>query len=190
MSVRGHGYRDGHSGRSLRSHPGVGGVSFVALLQCSECPKVGEVKCRAVMPPDQIDQKFRQAGWAVDPHRCADCCRKPKEKPMSATPSPAAMKAQAHMFQLLSQHFDADNGRYVAGWSDDKIAKDTGISADLVKSFRKAGFGELKEPAEISLLRADINSVEQLAKEQHGAITAEVAALRAKLGKLTMRFDA
>lgn len=100
--------------------------------------------------------------------------------------SPAAMKAQATMFRLLSDHFDTVAGRYVDGWSDEKIAKQTDIAKATVIEFRKAGFGEIKEDPAIAAIRSDINALETLARENHGSVTAEIAALRARLGKLTV----
>ena len=103
----------------------------------------------------------------------------------SAKPSPAAMKAQVAMFQLLSDHFDADTGRYGAGWDDKRVGIETGLAPDVVAEFRKAGFGDLKELPEIASLRTDINALEQLAREQNGALMQEVAGLRARLAKVS-----
>lgn len=99
-------------------------------------------------------------------------------------PSPAAMKAQAAMFRLLSDRFDPDAGRYEAGWDDKKIAAETGLSPDVVAEFRKAGFGEMKEAPELASIRKDVNALEQLAREQNASIMQEVAALRTRLSKV------
>ena len=188
MAVRGHPYRDGTAGRSITTRPGVGGMTITAHLECSKCGKIGHVKCRAIMPPEQIDRKFRQAGWRLDPHVCPDCIpathEKKGERRMASKPSPAAMKAQAAMFQLLAQHFDTDTGRYAKGWSDAKIAKETGISPDMVRDFRVAGFGDLREPEEVVQLRSDIDALATLQREQNAAITVELETLRSKLDRI------
>src|SRR3546814_7661352 len=72
---------------------------------------------------------------------------------MSASPSPAAMKAQAEMFQLLSLHFDGETGRYAKGWSDGKIASTTGIAVEMVTAFRVAGRSEEHTSELQSLMR-------------------------------------
>lgn len=181
MRTRGHAYVLGKHGRSHTTRAGIGGATVVAYLKCSTCPKKGEVSMRVVMPPEHIDKKFIQRGWQVDPHRCPDCARKPKDKPMTAKASPAAMRAQAQMIQLLMQHFDTVDGRYVAEWSDARIAKDTGLAPDVVAEYRIAAFGEIKEPSELALIRADINTLEQLDREHRSSVATEIAALRSRL---------
>lgn len=177
MSAPQHLYRERVRGRSLEKKSGIGGGTIVALLQCSRCPTMGTRSMGTMLPPEAIDKKFKQAGWRVDPHVCPDCQRKPKERPapMSASPSPAAMKAQAEMFQLLSLHFDGDTGRYAKGWSDGKIASTTGIAVEMVTAFRVAGFGELKEAPEIVAIRAEIASLESLVTEQLAHLRGELA---------------
>lgn len=178
MSSRRHLYRDGRHGRSIRTASGVASVTITALLQCSRCPKVGDLNCRAIMPAEKLDQKFRQAGWQIDPHVCPDCLRKTKEQrtaAMASNASPAAMKAQAAMFSHLTANFDAEAGRYAKGWSDKVIADKTGLSVEHVAAFRAAGFGELKDSAEIVSLRAEIAALENLVTEQVAHLRGEIA---------------
>lgn len=190
MSHRGHPYRQGVRGRSIAARPGSAGTVPVAKLKCARCPAIGEVVLRTVMPPEQIDKKFAQAGWRLDPNTCPDCIRSAaasKEKKMAtltARPTQAAMKAQTMMFRLLSDNFDTEAGRFEPGWDDARIAKETGLSPDVVAEFRRAGFGEIKEAPEVAALRADIAALDTLAREQHGAVTAEIASLRSRLMKL------
>ena len=73
MKNRGHPYREGRLGRSIVTRPGVGTTTSRARLVCAGCGHAHFLSLRAVMPPDQIDQKFKQAGWQLDPHRCPDC---------------------------------------------------------------------------------------------------------------------
>lgn len=176
-----HSYRDGIKGRSITTRPGIGGPTTTAHLTCTECGHDGSVNLRANMPPSQIDQKFAQAGWKLDPHRCPDCIRKAaqsKGNPMASNPSPAAVKAQAKMFSLLAQHFTPDDGRYAKGWSDKKIADETGVSVEMVAAVRSEAFGELKEPSEISALRSEITALE-------GLVTEQIASLRTELAKVS-----
>lgn len=191
MHLRGHPYRNAARGRSLKSAPGVGSVTHTAHLACSACPAVGERKLRQVMPPEQIDQKFAQAGWSLDPHICPDCRRKAaEEKNMASHPSPAAVKAIGKVFGLLSAHFDVDAGRYAPDWGDQKIADETGIGLEAVMTLRKDNFGEIKEPVEIGQLRADIGALEQLLIETTKPIKDELIALRSRVGDLSKRWAA
>ena len=192
MKHRGHYYRAGLLGRSITTLAGQGGMSFAARLTCTRCPSVGTVNLRVIMPPEQIDRKFQQQGWAIDPNICPDCLAKPaKERSaMSAKPSPDAMRAQATMLTLLQTHFDVARGAYAKDWSDDKIAAETGMSKPLVVEYREACFGPIKEPAELRALRADISALETLQRESNSTITAEVASLRSRVLALATKWKA
>lgn len=184
---RGHSYRLGARGRSISTAPGVTN----AHLACSEegCGRTGRVKMSGgLLPPDQIDRKFAQLGWRLDPHVCPACIAlEKKEKKMTAPAKPvstAAMKAQADMFRHLSDRFDTVAGRYEAGWNDERIAKETGIAKTTVVEFRKAGFGEIKEDPAIADIRADINALEDIQREHAAGIAQQIAELRTRLGKI------
>lgn len=190
MARDGHPYKTGERGRALRSLPGVGGMTRWAQLECSQCAKTGELKIRNLLPPDQIDLKFRQSGWKLDPHICTDCQRinslQKEANKVTATPSVAAMKAQAQMFQLLSDNFDVDAGRYNNGYSDTRIASETGLKNTFVREFRIAAFGEIKEPEFITKLKNDLKSIEDLQREQNALITEEIAKIRSRLSGLPL----
>jgi hypothetical protein len=186
VGVSGHSYRRRLGGRSLSTAPG----HIAATVTCTVCSVADDVRLRSVMPPAQIDQKFTQLGWALDPNVCPACRSKPaKEKPMTK-PSPAAIQAQVVMFTLLQTHFDADNGVYAAGWTDDKIAKQANLAVDTVAEFRRAGFGELKEPAELRQFREDVNALDQLCKETFATLQSDMASLRARGAELSRKYAA
>ena len=188
MSYRGHPYREGRLGRSISTRPGVGSLTSTAALQCSRCPQKGTLNQRARMPPEAIDEKFKQAGWALDPHICPGCrVRASQErKTMSAKPSPDAMRAQASMLTLLQTHFDAAKGRYAKDWSDQKIADDTKLAVSVVTEFREAVFGPIQEPEEIQQLRSDITALETLQRESNAAFAAQIASLRSQVASLSL----
>lgn len=142
------------------------------------------------MPPEQIDKKFIQLGWAVDPHVCPGCAASAAQEKaaMASKPSPAAIKAQAKMYSLIANHFDPERGCYSAGWSDAKISTEAGVSVDLVAEVRKETFGDLKVPPELAALTADIEAFEQLAKEQYGSLQTELTALRGRHADLAKRW--
>lgn len=186
--LRGHHYKEGTHGRRLKSRLGIGSPTLVAYLQCSRCPTEGTRNLRQVIPPDQIAKKFIQAGWRIDPHVCPTCIARPKEKPMGTTPTAAAIKGQVRIMRLLDEHFDIEAGRYAAGWSDEKIAEETGLAVNHVTEYRRAEFGEIKEPTELALIRADIAALEQLQAEQqaqqrdqNAQFAQDIATLRSRL---------
>jgi hypothetical protein len=152
-------------GRSVRS---VAGGGVMAKLTCSRCPAVFDIKFRQLPGSAEIDRKFIQHGWAVDPAKCPE--HNPRHHPkkdsamntLAAKTSPAAIAAQAKMFGLLQSHFDVQVGRYLSGQSDAGIAKACGLAVELVAAIRAQVFGELKEPPEIAALAADLATLEGL----------------------------
>lgn len=186
--TRPHGYRDGVKGRSIRT--GVRGLFGIAIVQCTACPATGEVRLRELMGQEQIDQKMRQRGWRLDPHRCPLCQQKAKEGRVATNPSPAAMRAQATMFRLLDAHFDMEKGSYEKDWNDERVAKEAGLAINVVQEFRRAGFGELKLPTEVERLHLDIEALAALKRESDAQFDQELARLRAAVAEVKRKFVA
>lgn len=196
-STHNHPWVTGKNGRTVHS---VDGGFVVARVQCqvSGCKADHEVRFRQLPAPDIIDQKFRQQGWDPKKPRCDRHSEnrhraKTKEAHMATTApktSPAAIAAQAKMFGLLQTHFDAERGCYGGGYSDAKIAADTGLSVELVAGVRSQAFGDLKEPAEIAQLASDIEALSSLIDEQVAPLRTELASLRAKLAEVRRKFSA
>lgn len=192
MKERGCPYRNGVRGRSFASRPGIGGVSCTASLHCVGCRQDFALPVRPDATPRQIDDKFKRHGWRLDPHVCPGCISQAaKDKRMaSQKPSAAAMRAQAQMIQMLAEHFDTTAGAYADEWSDKAIAERTGLAVDVVVEYRRAAFGEIKEPAELAKLRQDIGALETLMREHAAAMAGEIAQLRARLAKASAGFAA
>jgi len=192
----GHLYRDGVGGRSVTTRPGgQSGHSIIAKLQCqhSACRHTGEVKVRQLCGPGEIDRKFRQQGWDIDPNKCPTCKaarQTPPQEEDMAQPTPKAVMAQARMFNLISTHFDADGGCYGGGYSDARIAEETGLAVDLVAAVRTETFGPLKVPPELQKLTDDIAALEQLVEEQLAPIRTELVALKTRAAELRRKFAA
>jgi hypothetical protein len=188
---QGHSYVLGLRGRSYRSSRDSTGTTFLYFLACSKCEARGERRQRSLMPPDQVDKKFMQVGWSLDPHICPACAvRAAQEKAdMTSKPSPAAIKAQAKMFSLLATHFDGTAGAYGQGWSDQKIATDTGLTVDLVAEVRRETFGELQLPPEVLSLQRDVGALEALAREQYAGLETELKSLGARLADISKRYQ-
>lgn len=207
-----HTYKEGARGRSLYTDPRAG--IRTGRMTCSECGEVGCVNITSLPPPEMLDKKFVQKGWELDPNVCPTCVIKRKKakaaakkeqqkmtttntKPngtLSDNPTLKAVSADAHkatakMHQLLSLHFDTDTGTFADGWNDERISKESGISLTHITEVRNIAYGELKEPEEITLLRKDINALNELigetlvtAQKEVNALNKRVAELCAKLG--------
>jgi vacuolar-type H+-ATPase subunit I/STV1 len=96
-------------------------------------------------------------------------------------------KATAKMHQMLSIHFDADEGRYSDGWDDERISKESGISVAHVSEVRNIAYGEIKEPEEVTKLRADIKSLNELISETLVTAQKEVNALNSRVNEITKK---
>jgi hypothetical protein len=210
-----HYYKEKERGRGVSADP-VTGVR-TATLECSKCPEVGHVAITGnLLPPDILDKKFGQRGWELDPHICPGCLAKAKaekaakrqtkkeqtqmkivtksDEPLADNPVLKAVsvdthKATAKMHRLLTEHFDTEEGVYSEGWNDDRVAKESGMSASHVTEVRNLAYGELKEPDELIELKKDIKALHDLISETLVSAQKEVNALnkradeiRAKLG--------
>ena len=84
-------------------------------------------------------------------------------------PSVNAIKAQAAMFRLIDEHFDAERGSYAAGYDDARIAKESGLALAMVTAFRREGFGKLRETPDLASIRADVASIRKMLWRDRGA---------------------
>lgn len=188
MSLNRHSWKIGLHGRAIQSQPGG---HFSATLEC-QCGTRTEKRFRELAGPDQIDRKFAQAGWSLDPPACPECQarRKQEKKTVATKASPTAIKAQVAMMRLLNDHFDADGGAFTGGYDDDRIAKETGLAVEAVREYRIAGFGELKEPPEVASIHADVQALEKLFLETIAPLQQELAALKARVAEVRRKFAA
>ena len=155
-----------------------------------------------------LDKKFAQKGWELDPNVCPTCVIKRKkaravakkeqtkmntttktagtlsDNPVLKAVSADTHKATAKMHQLLSIHFDADEGRFSEGWNDERISKESGISVVHVTEVRNIAYGELKEPEEITALRNEIKSLNELISETLVTAQKEVNALNKRVNEI------
>ena len=108
-----------------------------------------------------------------------------------ATPSvtPVTVAAMRKVFALLEDNFDPEKGLFLHGYSDERIAKETGISADGVRKYRVDGFGKLKAPTELDKARSDLSELEALFLKTEGEMRAAIKDLKARIQTLQRRFD-
>lgn len=204
-----HTYKEGARGRSLHVDPRGG--SRCGRVACSICAEVGAVNFTSLPPPEMLDKKFVQKGWELDPNVCPTCVVKRKkakaaakkeQQKMTTSAKPAGTlsdnpvlkavsadthKATAKMHQLLSVHFDADEGRFSEGWNDERISKESGIALTHVAEVRNIAYGELREPEEITALRKDIKSLNELVSETLITAQKEVNALNNRIAEITKK---
>lgn len=107
----------------------------------------------------------------------------------AANPTPATGQALRKVFSILEDHFDAEAGCYAAGYSDEAIAKDTGISIEAVKNYRVSAFGKLKPPSEFYKVQQDLTELEKLYLTLESNMKESLKDLRARVNMLQKRFD-
>lgn len=120
--------------------------------------------------PDQVAKKMLGTGWTFGRHLlCPDHGRKSeqpkKEKaaPMSAAtasapavsaaqavPSDAAKRAHRLVMMLLEDQYDENAKSYRPGWTDAKVAQETGAAEAHVRETRERYFGPADMPPEVA----------------------------------------
>lgn len=86
--------------------------------------------------------------------------------PIPAQPqrSEDARKARLDVDLLLVDNFDPATGRYKAGWSDDRVAKEAGMALDFVVKRREAEHGHLARDIDAQRLLTIIGEFESGSK--------------------------
>jgi hypothetical protein len=85
-----------------------------------------------------------------------------------------ALRRQAN--EHLHTYFNHETGQYDEGWSDERIAKEFGLSPQWVTKHREENHGALKEPSELAEVRGQIDT-----------LTSELGKLRAKLDAIARK---
>lgn len=107
----------------------------------------------------------------------------------AANPTPATGLALRKVFQLLEDRFDTDAGQYLEGYSDERVAKETGISQDAVKNYRISAFGKLKPPSEFHALTQQLRELETLYLQTDQTMKDGLKDLKAKISNMQRKFD-
>ena len=89
-------------------------------------------------------------------------------------PSDAARMARRLVFQVLEDGYDDVAKGYRAGFSDERVAKETGASLQFVKQIRESDFDPVSAPSEFAKLEADLKAARAVVE----AIATEMERLR------------
>lgn len=132
------------------------------IIRCSVCNKEDRMSAHnGRMPPDVVRAHFIRRGWVAVRGRapvCPDCETRSRalknakqtsetsaetlgQKGAKPTPSPAAAQALALLYMALSDGYDTHAKKYRAGVSDETIAKEVGLSVEVVRARRESDFG-------------------------------------------------
>lgn len=112
-----------------------------------------------------------------------------KETMATAQITPQTVSAMRKVFAALEDNFDAEKGEYLHGYSDERIAKETGISVDGVKKYRIDGFGKLRPPTELDAVEREINELTALFVKFEGEMKERLKDARARISNMQRKFD-
>lgn len=107
----------------------------------------------------------------------------------SVVPSPPAAAAWRKMNNLLEDNFDTASGVYKNEFSDERVAKESGLSPSVVKDYRTSAFGKLKPPSELDTAIRDLRELEALFLKSESEIKEKLKDLQARVRSLQKRFD-
>jgi hypothetical protein len=149
--------------------------------QCSKCGKDSHFTCPNEEHPGRIAHHFHDLGWDFDPYKPRSCicptCKGTKketntpaqvasvttveEKPMATitpltmvttAPRPLTNAEKAGVRRLLDTQFDDEAGRYIEGYSDQRIGQELEVPWSAVAAMREAAYGPLRADPRIDRL--------------------------------------
>lgn len=140
-------------------------------IVCESCNAKFETTSWQPKPdPSLMVRNMHKQGWAVNwkkPPLCPKCAHPRGEKtamqstPPTAktlTPHPGA-KLMKQVFDALDLNFDAKVQRYLDGWSDERIAKESHCSIEVVVWARCEAYPPQDDPV-IRAMREEMKAIE------------------------------
>lgn len=190
-------------GKAMKVFDHPAGKPVRLELQCSVGHTIEWTSPNRI-PPSVILSKLKRLGWRFGRHpKCpehnghiqkVERTKMPDVKvtppPLRSVPTPpveaseAARMAKRFVMSGLETYFEDMKGCYKPGHSDSSIAKNAGVSEDVVKRLRIEFYGDLKEPTEIEEFRSEAAAIEQAIAEHKAQSRIAEAALSDKLDRL------
>lgn len=93
--------------------------------------------------------------------------------PAQMVRSPAAATGLGLLYMALADNFDPTKGRYRGDWSDEKVAKETGLALDFVRQRRESDFGPIIAGPDLDRLRVELVALEN----QHDGVVKGISNL-------------
>jgi len=73
---------------------------------------------------------------------------------------------------LLDKHFDDAKGRYLDGYSDQKVATEANVPRIHVETIRETAYGAIKADGELDKIRAEMLGMAKTVQEVSGRLSA------------------
>lgn len=142
-----------------------------------------------MLPPDAMPRQLAQRGWRIARRKatCPDCVTKETTTmpeptaitaPQEREATPDAKRVHRTVMEALMSVYDDDAKRYTGGYTDAKVAEETGAALAYVAKVREDYFGPIAEPAEIVALRED-----------YAAVIEAIAAVRRDMATMRQGFE-
>ena len=149
------------------------GGRFQMRAVCAECGAVRDWSTDKLFNPGAAVKRAKVAGWQTGKHIvCPECQKTKKEQKMSNVeritpkapaakqePTDAAKKAKRMVYLALEDYYDDAAKGYRAGHTDKSVADEIGVAEAFVASIRESDFGPIKEPDEVTQLRAELSEM-------------------------------
>lgn len=143
-----------------------------------------------MLPPDALKRQLANRGWKLGKRlSCPDHTRREKpDMPEAAQPAvvtpaagmtPDARKVHRAVMEALMSVYDDDGKRYTSGYTDAKVAEETGAAVEYVRKTREEFFGPVAIPPEFTALRGELD-----------ALTASIAATRRDMATVRQNGEA
>lgn len=105
-----------------------------------------------------------------------------EESAMEATTTPStprvptadAMRAQFEAMSLLQNNYNRERNCYDEGWSDERIAKESRWSIDMIVMTRESVYGKMVDP-ELTELRRSLTALQNVYKQRLDNLQSEIA---------------
>jgi len=98
--------------------------------------------------------------------------------PTAVTPRTLTDSERLKIRTLLDSHFDDAKGRYLDGYSDQRIAAEVNVPRIHVETIREAGWGPIRLDPEVAAIAEELRKARE-----------EVEALSQRIGMLTARLE-
>lgn len=155
---------------SVRTH--ARGV--IVTLPCKGGHDV-EYPMEKMLPPDALKRQLSNRGWTLGKRvACPEHQGRTKTTMPSATQTPsdariaepptpeqsaAAKKVHRAVMEALMSVYDDDGKRYTAGYTDAKVAEETGAACEYVRKVREDYFGPVVVPSEFTAIRQEMDAL-------------------------------
>lgn len=179
-------------GRDVTCRTHARGV--IVTLPCKGGHDV-EYPMEKMLPPDALKRQLSNRGWTLGKRlACPEHQGRNKPDMPSATQAPsdariaepptpeqsaAAKKVHRAVMEALMSVYDDDGKRYTSGYTDAKVAEETGAACEYVRKVREDYFGPVAIPPEFTALRGELD-----------ALTASIAATRRDMATVRQNGEA